>query len=420
MKLNKQPSDLIGPPISGNRIVKRVLDRKNISFLVVVDLLFIFSPLASILFQILLLLSIKFKYKWLFVNYILCISFFLGLLNTTKVVESDMINYLYWFDLVPSMDFIEYIKWFGKEPLYYVFVYIISVISGGSHNVFIITVTFTGYFIVLYALLRISLALNLSKLVVVALLVGVSFLPQLFSISLHLTRQFLATSLLMLFLSIWIVDGKKTWYVLFIAFFFHSVIISLLPFLLIPKLRQDSTIKMFVWCAISLLSVFSLLPFIAVLFSFSGVDFLMYVGTRVTQVKYHILSPPGIPVYMMILLGCSLYLYNLKKNKINILTRPETKEGYHITCSLFIIVSLIIVIAGMSEDTYELAGRYTFFLYYFVPIIALFSSWRNSLSKFSSIAIIVLLPLYFVYKLEFGIWTYINYIDVLLYPIVFI
>lgn len=134
---------------SGGRLGHKVYARSWISYILFIDALFIIAPLPSILLQVVMMIYVRSRHKLLYYNFIVTISIFLGLINTTKVPQSDMINYLAWFEMARWLDFREYIFMLGKEPIYHAFVYLIHYVFGGSKNWFIISVTSLGYILIL-------------------------------------------------------------------------------------------------------------------------------------------------------------------------------------------------------------------------------------------------------------------------------
>lgn len=137
---------------------RRQIATNVVGYLLFVALVYLASPVFSLFFQIVTLGFLKSRSKALYLNLILSLSFFLGLLNTTKVPESDMLNYLSWFDLASTMSSYDYIWMHGKEPAYHAIVYLLYLVFPGSQDAFIMGITAIGYFLVLYSLLRLALA----------------------------------------------------------------------------------------------------------------------------------------------------------------------------------------------------------------------------------------------------------------------
>ena len=88
------------------------------------SIIFILNPLLGILLAIYFVLQYKFDSN--IINLIILISIFLGLINTTKIVESDMLVYNELFQYAKKTSVINYASEFSKEPVYYLLTYILS------------------------------------------------------------------------------------------------------------------------------------------------------------------------------------------------------------------------------------------------------------------------------------------------------
>lgn len=87
----------------------------------------------------------------------LMISMFLGLLNTTKNLTGDMIEYREYFLNVPKYsNIIDYLVRFGKEPLYYGYTYLSYYIYGGSWPLFIFSITTANYMLLSYSIIKVG------------------------------------------------------------------------------------------------------------------------------------------------------------------------------------------------------------------------------------------------------------------------
>jgi hypothetical protein len=73
------------------------------------------------------------------------LSIYLGLINVTKVPESDLINYYEYFFLVEDFPFLTYILLVGKEPVFFIFNYIIYYLTNGSIHFYILITTIIAY-----------------------------------------------------------------------------------------------------------------------------------------------------------------------------------------------------------------------------------------------------------------------------------
>lgn len=152
-------------------------------------------PFFSILlFALVIALENKVNSKT-FKIFIFLISTFLGLINSTKIPESDLLSYINLFKDIPNYSFFEYIFLKGKEPIYFSLNYLLYYLTNGNTNIYLILSTIISYSFFLLALFKFHKHINSSNSLIVFSILTAAFLPQLFSLSAHLNRQFLATSI---------------------------------------------------------------------------------------------------------------------------------------------------------------------------------------------------------------------------------
>jgi hypothetical protein len=183
---------------------------------------FVLNPLIGILLILYCLYQFKVKnpvkyYRLL----ILFLAFFLSLVNITKIPENDLLfhgfNYLY----AGKYDLIEYILWIGKEPFFYMFNYIFYHISNGSFKLWVFTISFVSYYLLLIAVLKYCLYNRFSKGQMLMAFMLASFFPQMFSLSAHLLRQFVASSVFVYFAVDYIYYKKNKWWLPFMGMLIH-------------------------------------------------------------------------------------------------------------------------------------------------------------------------------------------------------
>ena len=386
-----------------------------IGYLLAIDFAFIISPAFSLFLQVLVLAFLKSKSKVLHLNFILILSIFLGILNTTKTPESDMLNYLSWFDLASTMGFGEYIWMHGKEPAYHALAYLFHFMSGGSQYVFLVGVTAVGYFLILSSLFRLALAAQLAPIVLLALVLGVSFFPQLFSISAHLTRQFLAAALLLFFLVGNIVDGRKRWVALILAILTHSSAAFFVPFLLFPALYRRPNLPIVIAGFAGLSTMLLITPIVAGWLVTTDISLLSYIAHRALQGEYYSGEPFSWMIYLLIGGGVGVVLYKTYLNKI--LPQSVSRKGCYLSFSLFIILSEFIILSSFSETSNHLALRFSFYLYMLLPVVVVIAAYRQPVASPISLLIIIFIPVYFLFKLEYGHWEYNDYLITMISPV---
>lgn len=398
--------------------LKASQDNSYIYYLLVVNLIFILNPLLSIFSQIIFIWNDKNIRQLQFINLIAHLALLLGLINTTKIPASDMQDYVQWFYDAQGSNFWEYIWLEGKEPLYHAVVYMLSNVFLGNKNAFVISLTFISYFLVLYSLVYLGKKIQLNQKIMIGIIVTTAFFPQLFSISMHVIRQFLAGSILTYFFAILICVGKKKWSLLLIATLIHTSALIFVPFLFIPGLAKPLTIRQMIYgllaITISFSAIISILPIILNLFDNV---LLSYVASRVSQREFYELdSFSFMPIVMIIFIVGSLYY----KSSINTL-RPYNIhiKYYNLFTSVIFFIALFSLFANIFPPTRELSSRFLFYLYFLVPIFIVFLCFKMRLVTICFPLIMVFWFIYLLYVLENGAWQYEYYLEELAYPVFF-
>lgn len=394
----------------------KYLNSNMIGYLTLFNVLFLFSPVFSLGLQILLIVCSKTKDVKIFQNLILCISILLGVINTTKVIDSDLVNYINWYQLADRMSFYDYILMSGKEYLYNAIVYAISSITNNNQNAFVMGTTFFGYFLILNAMFRLTYVLNATSSLMLLIILSLGFLPPLFNISAQVVRQFLAGAILSVFLVNRVIQGKNIWLLFFGAVLIHSSVAFFLPFLVTPILSRPPKVLVIVSTLLGLLIVMKVAaPWLGDILKDIELPVINYIGKRMSQTKFFSLGSIGIQIYLLIIICFGMVFYKTYINKyLPITVNPQ---GFFVSSNLFVVLSGFIVIADMAKSTSELAGRFTFYLYVIIPIIVIMSICEKVTSMLVSVLFSVFMLTYFIFNLSFGVWTYSNILDLLVLPI---
>lgn len=394
----------------------KYLNSNMIGYLTLFNVLFLFFPVFSLGLQILLIVCSKTKDVKIFQNLILCISILLGVINTTKVIDSDLVNYINWYQLADRMSFYDYILMSGKEYLYNAIVYAISSMTNNNQNAFVMGTTFLGYFLILNAMFRLTYVLNATSSLMLLIILSLGFLPPLFNISAQVVRQFLAGALLSVFLVNRVIQGKNIWLLFFGAVLIHSSVAFFLPFLVTPILSRPPKVLVIVSTLLGLLIVMKVAaPWLGGILKDIELPVINYIGKRMSQTKFFSLGSIGIQIYLLIIICFGMVFYKTYINKyLPITVNPQ---GFFVSSNLFVVLSGFIVFADMAKSTSELAGRFTFYLYVIIPIIAIMSICEKVPSMLVSVLFSVFMLTYFIFNLSFGVWTYSNVLDLLVLPI---
>ena len=372
------------------------------SLFFILTLLFLISPVSCAIISFMLF----FKYKNNFRYQILClifISLFLGLINSLKVLEGDLINYSNFFNTVPEFNLLAYTLVTGKEIVFNLFNYIIYYLTVGNFSIYVIIFTLISYFLLSISILRMHKALKWSNNSLL-LSIGVAFLfPTLFSLSAHLVRQFLAASLICVFLVEYIFYHKKKYLMTLAAVLIHTssifFIIGFIPFFKRTiSLLNILKILLFLGLPLSIIFYFSN----ALISLFGSIPFLSYLINRaVVTDQYVQFNNLGIANFVIL-------FFNVL---ITYIAAFSTKTSTKISLfPLFFINFFLMIFIIINFNNTEIALRFSFYAYFLIPFSCYFI--MNFFSKINSLIIVLpilcILVALFIYNLYFGRWTYIN------------
>lgn len=118
-----------------------------------------------------------------------------ALINTTKPVEiSDLGFYAWLYDFAGEKSFVEYFVLIPKEPLYYIYNYILSFLTFGEFRLFVIITTLAMYLPVMFAFDIIIRENKLPGNVAIYASILLLLFPQFFLYTMQIVRQVLAGS----------------------------------------------------------------------------------------------------------------------------------------------------------------------------------------------------------------------------------
>lgn len=334
----------------------------------------------------------------------------IGLVNSFKVPENDLIWYLHSYALSSSLNLKDYVEigadaifrptW--KDPFFSTVVWTLNRIFNGNETLFKFTISFINYI-----LLTTSFYLywkQTQKRTLSMLMCGIvfsCFFPLLFTMSLHLLRQFMSSCLMIpaLILACFYPNNKiKIILIALMMILTHSTAFFFLPFLFIPGLGESFSKKKSVY--ILIFSLFALIQTVSLflLKSFSilptSVQYALYRAAEDTT--YDLGDMPA----SKILLVCISLLLSIYIGHISPL---EKNKGCVRFCNTVIILCLFILFS-LSQS--ELSNRMFFYLPFFHPfLIAMLCQIKRNTKKIY-IAICSILICYFPIFLTQGTWTY--------------
>lgn len=365
-------------------------------------LTFPFFPLFTILFCVLIILNNNDNQGNLIRLLIFLISVYLGLINTTKIYESDLVNYVSIYLDAGKYNIWDYAFIKGKEPVFFIYNYIFYYITGGNLKIYLFGTTFIEYMFYLNAIfIFLNSKTSMKNPVISGIIIG-AFFPQIFSLSLHLIRQFLATAIMIYVIVKKICDNKTYTLLAISAIFIHSTTLFFIPFLYLKVFTRELRTKNLLLFFITVIIIALVFPLLSkLLVSSFGNNSLTYIFARSISNKGHDIGQiPYLGFGIMLIL---LFFY-IKNTYLN--AKRNIKESRKLSSILNIVLFLILfIIANLNNS--EISVRFFFFIYFLFPIIFPFILIKNGNIKIVLRRTInIFLFFFFFYKIEFGTWHY--------------
>lgn len=326
-------------------------------------------------------------------------ALYLALINVTKLPESDLAVYLQSFDDAKSLSLGAFLLLYAREPLYYVSLYGLASVSGLDGRTYVFLSTFIPYLVFGTAVLRMGVAMQINRRALLSLLVFLLFFGQLFSLSGHLLRQFLASSLVMLFLSAYAVAGRRRLGLGLLGMMVHysSMPLILLSFLKAPK-RYSASVTLLLQTLI-LMALYAIAVYVAPYFTelpVLGMVFQRLANGEGAELDPLSLSALGTAAMVLVISLFSFARTNAK----------ELSAGDETVLLCTILVCVIVLTASTQPMLSEIATRYFLYLYFLIGLVLVILMARVPISRLAVHMLAVLsVPLFF-YKLVYGEWNF--------------
>lgn len=376
---------------------------------------FIINPLLGIFLS--MRSALASKSARLCVPFIVFCSLYMGALNSTKVPISDEENYVMQYKLVPRNGYITTLKYLSGEndrikgPLYGTFVYIMFYLTFGCEYLFIALVSFLIYFFFFYSIYKFQKRCKTPNYIIVAGVLTVTFFTQYFTLTAHLIRQMLATSIFLYALTFKGLNWKYYVTLLATSFFIHNSMIALVILSLIPSIDKYYSKKRLALLGVLAVVTTAMISTIA--------SFLLHqivfgdgeVGIAVTKASEAVgLTDAGEGISQAIVMLVSLPLLGIS------LWGGMKKTTLAPPLILNVCFIWTIFVLGLSFSPL-IQYRFFYVLYYFIPIV-LFLIWRNnkSLSKLYCSIICIYMVLRFFLTYNTGGFQYTSPLNAIFLP----
>lgn len=376
---------------------------------------FVLNPLLGLATCTLFVLKTESRTATLTLIALLCL--YMGAINTTKVPESDELNYLYFFTETPHYSFLQNLMGQGdtaqaKEFFFSIITYVSYYLLLGNKALYILMLTFFIYFFQLLAIYKMGRHYRQPVYMMVAAMVVTCFFTQYFNLTAHIIRQMLAMSMFLYSLSLQLEGRRSHWVWLVLAFFTHNAIGLLILFsIAFSYIRGRGLI---VVSAVLLLG-FALGVTITDVAAFliSKLGLASYAVQRVSEAVVNRDGSEELSLGFMAMVMLPMAAIAL----VNLLLYRDEKHGRQVSPEIFYLVLVwSLLVLSMS---YAPVFQYRFFymLYTFLPLVVVAAFRKGTwLSMAYCAAVAVFFVVRFYKTFDAITWTYAPADGVLMWP----
>lgn len=205
--------------------------------LLILFALFFVNPLLGI--GVAILYAIKDDSYNGFLPLIIMICLYMGAINSTKLVESDLGEYVDMYENVPYRGYLKTLSFLTDddrihEVVYGTLVYLLYYVTSGHTPLFVFVLSFIIYFFLLLSFYGYCKRISAPYFALAAGIVTISFFPLYFNLTAHLIRQLMATSVMMYAILWRDTSLKKYIFWCIIAFNIHNSMVLLILLSAVP------------------------------------------------------------------------------------------------------------------------------------------------------------------------------------------
>ncbi len=338
---------------------------------------------------------------------ILLLPLFLGLLNSTKVLASDLEGYFERFFQAQNATFFEYITLqFGdwnREPIFKALTYILFHVSNGSWQFYLISISYLAYFPLFFAIYRYAKHFRLNPQYLMFAIILIGFFPFYFSLSAHLLRQIISMGLVTYIFVDKLIVGRTNILLLVLAILNHSSALLFIPFLFFDIFMKRFTVLNFI-ILLSVSTVFlslaraiisSLLNFLLILLP----SFLVYPLARLGSGSSFVELIGDTNLTVLYGISLAFWIFFLIKYS----SSKDVPKPYLLLNS-FAILNIFILLSS-SDNLLQI--RYIPYLIIIFPfIIPSLCNQNNIIRIMIFLGASLMMVVYFFYSLVNGVWDY--------------
>lgn len=326
---------------------------------------------------------------------------FISLYNSTKIPENDLEWYVDFYLMANNMSFSDYLSQLtgGKEQLYQVLVWIIHLIGGNNFHIYSFIISLISYIFLLKGLLLLFKTLNNSYYEKITIIFILLFFPYLFANSIHIVRQFLATSIIFYVISVNACTNKNYLLLAIMDMFIHTSAVFFIPFLFINKFKNPvgkNNLYLYLLIIFGLLSLSIIANYILPMVAGLPLEYLMKKAANGTTFE------TSLPLSQLLFSILITIVPIICTYKINISLKKISAVNFFITISFFLLFFIII-----NPEQTELQLRYNFCFWQLLPFLAAISLKGLKISPLKLVLTMVLLFSFWnCYNLFLSEWDY--------------
>lgn len=385
--------------------------RPNLLFPIAI-VAFLISPLATIVIMALLVVKDK-SIGWTKGNKIYLLLFsvfccvFVSLINMEKVPENDLEWYVDRYSYASQMDFINFVLIASnatieatlKEPLYGVIVWILNRCLDGNVYAFKFFISLMEYTLLTTAVIYFGRAFKMRMYLILTGILMMCFIPYIFTMSLHLVRQILATSILFYVIVKNCFYGKKEWWAMFAMVLIHSTTVLFIPLLLFPAFDKPLKEAKF-WYIGAIFALMAIQYIAGFLFGIGGfnedstVGYVLNRAQQDTTFESEALSASKILMIISVLVF-SIYSFFSKS--------AENTVGLRRFSFIFIFLS-VFILANLNQT--QLVLRFSYYIFLVIPFLLILFFRNTQTSNIYLFLCSFCMIIFFTIYLYVGTWTY--------------
>jgi len=328
-----------------------------------------------------------------------------SLINTTKVPEGDLWDYVYKYQLASRLNYFTYLLEGPddvidtiKEPAFYTLVWVLNRLLDGNVKLYLFTMSMLEFTLFAYALVYFGKAYGIRVYAVMTGIIVMCFLPYIFIHSLNIIRQFLANALLLFIMIRRFFYDKREWATMAVMVLIHTTSAIFLPLLLLPAFGKPFK-KSWIWFVGTLILLVSF-QVVALYFLSSGSfyedDAVGYALSRAGQGNMGEYQTTIVTlISSLIFLFYSIYVYSGKTIMVD--------NGLRRFFSTIIILSVFIF---LMQDQGQITSRFAHYSFTFLPFLLTIFFHSKMVDKYIQFTICIMTMLFFSYFLYDNVFTF--------------